>query len=326
MNWEDIIGHQRQVQVLQAVLNRRRNAHAYLFVGESSVGKRTVAQATASALACTNEHEGDVPCGTCSSCCRPVVDHPDIHEIVPSGTTIKIEQIRVMQRQIMFRPTVGRRKIYIIDQAASMTIQAQNAFLKSLEEPPSFVVFLLVTEHVAKLLPTVRSRCVPLRFNTVPIHAIAQRLIQDGIPEEQAKRLASASVGRPGYVLRKNIQQIETERETITRWVEQLLNDRAAVWHVGNGIEELGDKAPFFIDLLILYLRQKFLIDTSHQRDANSAHDVSVQTASKNSQKAGIASGIEALLKLKEHWERHANVRLALDVALIKLQRGLRSA
>ncbi|MEW6172932.1 MAG: DNA polymerase III subunit delta' [Bacillota bacterium] len=171
-------------------------AHAYLFTGPPGVGKGTTAKAFAAALFCDEEAGTGEACGRCPQC-RMVngAGHPDLHEVNPDGASIGIDQIRAAVFAVGRKP-YRRRHVVIIDQAELCTAEAQNAFLKTLEEPPGETVFILVSARPEALLPTVVSRCCEVRFHRLKPEIIAGELVQrHGAPEKEARVLAVLAGG-----------------------------------------------------------------------------------------------------------------------------------
>jgi DNA polymerase-3 subunit delta' len=327
LRWDDIIGHKRQIQVLRAGLEARRTPHAYLFVGEPGVGKGSVADVYTRALTCNEPDAAERPCGRCTSCRVPLDRHPDVITVTPDGSSIRIDQVRAVQRRLLFRPDLGRSLVVRIDPADALTEQAQNALLKSLEEPPAYVTFILLSHHLHALLSTIRSRCVKLRFGRVKVQDIAEALVERGYDVERAKALAALSFGRPGSLAESDAEDVLARRQRIVEWGERLLTDRCAVWYVGEAVDKERDLAQDHIDMLILWLRDVLLVRTGRQ-EAVTNQDLldRLRQSARNASPSGLTEAIEALMQLKEHWNANANFRLALDVALIKAQRGLRSA
>lgn len=193
-----IIGQARVMARLDRAIRAGTLAHAYIFEGPAGVGKFTTAKALAKALIC-----GDTGCNHCAACVR--IDHethPDVFHVVPQGVTLGIEQIRDIGRQVILKPVEGDRKVFIIDEAEAMTQQAANAFLRTLEEPPPGVVFILVTSNVHALLPTVLSRCQIVNFSAIPGHEIVA-LLQErfGFDRDEAELATRVSGGVVGKAL-----------------------------------------------------------------------------------------------------------------------------
>ena len=153
------------IRVLRNALLGGRVSHAYLFTGSEGLGKTAAAMDFSQALLCEAPVDGG-PCGWCRSC-RQVMhgNHPDYHWVGPSGASIKIQQMREVRRTVGFRPYQGGRRVVIIEQADKMTKEAANSLLKTLEEPPPETHFILLTDRVQNLPPTIVSRCQCITFN-----------------------------------------------------------------------------------------------------------------------------------------------------------------
>jgi len=204
MPFRDVIGHRRLVDLLARAVSRASLPPSLIFAGPDGVGKRFVAAATAQALNCPNITAGSDradACGTCSSCTRIARGmHPDVLIVEPGDNgNIKIEQVRDVVDRAGYRPFEGKRRVVIIDEADALMPQAQNALLKTLEEPPPSSVFLLITARPDALLLTVLSRCPRLRFRPLDAGDVAAAMIRSGRKEPEARAaavLADGSIGR----------------------------------------------------------------------------------------------------------------------------------
>lgn len=168
MPWNELNHQPDVVHQLRQSLKLNRLAHAYLFTGEEGSGKRTLAKALASTLNCL-ENQQDY-CGQCDACRRIAEDnHPDIHRLRPESKSRRIltEQVRELERPIYQKPSLGRTKVAIIEDAECLQINAANAFLKTLEEPPAATFFILTSSQPERLLDTILSRCRRLQFRTI---------------------------------------------------------------------------------------------------------------------------------------------------------------
>ena len=199
-----IIGQERAVDFLLRVIRGKRIPHAYLFQGISGVGKKTTAIAFAQAINCLHPVDSE-GCGQCQPC-RQIMGgtFPDLDYVQPEGQNIKIEQIRDLNRRLSFKPVSGKYRVCIIQQAETMTEEAANAFLKTLEEPPQGNIFILKTVEPLDLLPTILSRCQKIPFRPLPIGLIETWLIhENGIEQERASlmaRISEGSLGRAIYI------------------------------------------------------------------------------------------------------------------------------
>jgi len=200
--FSEIIGQERAIQFLKQAMARERMPHAYLFVGIHGVGKTATAMALTQAVNCLEpvKEEG---CGHCRSC-RQILggNFPDLFTVNPDGQFIKIEQIRELNHSFSFKPVSGRYRVSIIRQAESMTEEAANSFLKTLEEPPEGNILILNVTEPLDLLPTIVSRCQKVSFRPIPAPLLTKWLIDHKqATEAKAEVLARISEGSLGKAL-----------------------------------------------------------------------------------------------------------------------------
>lgn len=164
MNFENIVGNDKNKQLLNDIIKTKNISHGYIFLGISGIGKCLFAKEFAKAILC-NEQIG---CNKCKSCIEfDSSNNPDFQIIEPEEKSLKIEQIRLMNSKIYEKPVVSNKKVYIIDNAENMTKEAQNCLLKTLEEPPEYAVIILIGTNENMFLNTIRSRCVKINFNKI---------------------------------------------------------------------------------------------------------------------------------------------------------------
>jgi DNA polymerase-3 subunit delta' len=221
MSW-DMLGHEWAVRLLCGQIESERVRHAYLFTGPQGLGRRTLAIRFAKALNCEQPPCPGEPCGECRSCVQVErMQHPDLI-IVQSeqrGGTLKVDQVRTLQRSLALSPYEARYKVALLLRFEEANQNAANALLKTLEEPSPQVVLILTAENEELLLPTIVSRCEVLRLRPVPIEQVNGGL-QDrwGLPHEQAELLAHISNGRPGYAI--TLHQKPKQLEERQRWLD----------------------------------------------------------------------------------------------------------
>lgn len=206
MKFSEIYGHEKVKQILKRAVETNNVGHAYIFEGPCGVGRYSAAKVFAEALLCA-EGDGVEPCGVCSSCrmCE-AKSHPDVRVITNQlyDSSVKSENlltdtIRSMKREIYQKPCLGDRKIYIIPNADSMNISAQNSLLKILEEPPLYCTIILIAQNSNAFLETVLSRAVRVRFSPLENTLIADWLVKNGVcGAERALSAASLSGGSIG--------------------------------------------------------------------------------------------------------------------------------
>lgn len=203
-SFKEIVGMPHVKGYLQKAIELNRISHAYIFSGEAGSGKRLLADAFAAAILC---EAGQIDaCMECASCKKVTSgNHPDlIHVTHEKPNTISVDEIRVqVNRIVAVKPYSGRYKVYIISEAHKMSIQAQNALLKTIEEPPEYAVIILLTSNEQELLPTIASRCVNLRLRPVR-QELVQKYLMDNfqIPDYKAKVCASFAQGNIGKAVR----------------------------------------------------------------------------------------------------------------------------
>jgi DNA polymerase III subunit delta' len=216
-----IVGHRRLLSLLSRAIARETLPPALLLAGPAGVGKRRAAVAIAEALNCLKPQEaGDLlrdSCGECPACRRIQRGvHPDVILIEPGDMgSIKIEQVRDVIDRADYRPFEGRRRVVIVDEADALVPQAQNALLKTLEEPPSASIFVLVSSIPDSLLPTVRSRCSRLRFAALSPAEVTEVLTRDhGYTESNARAVAVDAEGSVGRALEAESADLVEARES----------------------------------------------------------------------------------------------------------------
>ncbi len=175
--FSEVTGQEFITETLKNAIKSGRFAHAYIFAGPRGVGKTTTARIVAKALNCENPSEGE-PCNACPHCIEIAKgSHPDVIEI-DAATNRGIDQIRELRESVHYSPAKGKRKVYIIDEFHMLTREAFNALLKTLEEPPNHVVFILATTEIDKIPPTILSRCQKFIFRKIPQEQIVETLSQ----------------------------------------------------------------------------------------------------------------------------------------------------
>jgi DNA polymerase-3 subunit delta' len=238
MPFAQVIGHRRLLSLLSRSVQNDSLPPSLLFAGPAGVGKRLTAIAVAQALNCQNPEfsvlgsrfsvqgsgftvpgAGFDACGTCAACKRIArFVHPDVMLVEPGESgAIKIDQVREIVDRAAFRPFEGRRRVVIIDDADALVPSAQHALLKTLEEPPSSSVFILVTSRPDTLLPTVLSRCPQLRFRPLVADDIAAALVARGHSESEARAVAASADGSLGQALAASAGELVEARDIAQR-------------------------------------------------------------------------------------------------------------
>lgn len=169
MEFKDILGNKNAKDILLKSLKNNTVLHSYMFIGNEGIGKRLIASQFAKMILCESFNPQTLTeCGNCKSCIEfESNNNPDFNYIEPDGKVIKIDQIRFMQNKILEKPIVSNKKVYIINDADLMTKEAQNCLLKTLEEPPEYIVIILIVSNESKMLTTIKSRCMKIQFQKI---------------------------------------------------------------------------------------------------------------------------------------------------------------
>ena len=313
--------------MLAGAVRRDSLPPALLFSGPEGVGKRRVAIALAQALNCpaASAHgalEIDA-CGVCPTCQRIARGvHPDVHIVEPGEIgNIKVDQVRDVVDRAGYRPFEGRRRVVIIDQADALIAQAQNALLKTLEEPPAGSVFLLVTARPDVLLPTVRSRCPQLRFQPLADDEVAAALVAAGRSQDEARPLAAAAEGSIGRALQESGGEVMESREIAVHVLEHAAAtaepkrriEGAKILLAGSGGGGAKDREQLATHLraVAAVLRDIALLASARSRDDRAPLDADQVT--------GVTSSSPALTTFRG--ERGVRAFAAVDQALMALDR-----
>ena len=174
MIFKDIIGNEKNKELLKRIIDTNNIAHSYMFVGKESIGKLLFAKEFA--ILCLNQEK---PCYKCKSCIEfDSYNNPDFIILQPEENSIKIDQIRELTKKVYEKPVVSNKKVYIINDSDCMTKEAQNCLLKTLEEPPEYVTIILIASSENLFLPTIKSRCTKIQFKNLTKEELAEVLKQ----------------------------------------------------------------------------------------------------------------------------------------------------
>jgi DNA polymerase-3 subunit delta' len=328
--WQTI-GQDRAVAALQRGLAQGRQAHAYLFAGPPQVGKGTLALELAQALNCEG---AEPPCQECTPCRRIAAGiHADVQVVGVEATEgavhkdISIQQIRDIERAVSLRPFEGRCRVIIIDPADAMNEAAQNAFLKTLEEPPPDVVFVLITSRPQALRPTIRSRCQRLNLSPLPLPQLEEALRQRwSLAPRQAQLLARLSQGRPGWAIaaHRDEEMMRVRHEAlmdIRALPERTIQERFAyASEVASRFSRDRATVLAVLDLWREWWRDILLLCTGCQ-DAIINLDLwdILRAEAARYDSTQVVAFLRSLAATKRHLEENVNPRLALEVLMLDL-------
>lgn len=319
--FSEIWGYALQKEQLRRAARSGKYSHAYLFLGGAGAGKRLLANTFAKALQCENQAEA--PCGHCPSCrAFDGGNHPDVLYIRSEKKSIGVDEVREqIMETVDLKPYRYEKKIYLIEKADTMTIQAQNALLKTLEEPPAYAVFLLLAEREEAFLPTILSRVVRFRLRPLAEDAVAGYLMQqEGLSAEESSIYAAYAQGRIGQALA--LMQEEGFRQMRQDILEKLqalpsLSEGEAYLLAKDWEKYKNDLR--FLDIIELWYRdllaakclraERYLI----QKDLKAAIFRNTQSSA-----ADLAKKAAAVRKARQRLSQNANFRLTLEVMLME--------
>lgn len=269
-DFAQIIGQEGIIKHLQNSINAGKVSHAYIFHGEEGMGKKTLALAFAKTLQCDEKQSN--PCNSCKSCKQSEGgNHPDILWITHEKASIGVDDIRTqVNADIHIKPYQGQYKIYIIDSADKMTENAQNALLKTIEEPPKYVIILLLACSTQNLLPTILSRCVVLDLKPIDGLLIKDFLMKKlQIPDYVAKVAADFSGGNIGKAMNyASSDDFESKKEDIFHILRYI--DEMELHEIVSGIKTISQNKSSiddYIDLMMLWFRDVLMLKAT--RDPN---------------------------------------------------------
>lgn len=330
--FDALVGQASVVEALRKAMDGNRLPHALLFHGPVGVGKASCAGILAQALNCSVSGFKDA-CGTCVSC-RKVARglHPDVIWVTPEGKggQIKVERIRKeIIDKVGFRPYEGRRRVVMIDDAHRLNASAQNSLLKTLEEPPPSSLIVLVTPAPESLLPTVRSRCQPLRFRSLAPEVL-QRHLEDvhGIPSDEARLRAVLVSGSVGRALDLDLQTLLDRRAVAEESIQDAMRGGAALLASAEILLAAGvgdrrvEQASSAMTSVRDILRDLLVLSSGGDREllVNSDRCSDWQGWANELSSDGILEALDAVQRADDrlHGPVQPNVRLVIEQALIE--------
>ena len=292
MNFNEILGNNKIKQDLQEIIDNNTISHSYMFVGIDGIGKKLIAKEFARKILCLNKQNQN--CATCDSCIKfNSGNNPDFLEIFPDGNSIKIAQMREMQEKVYQKPIVSDKKVFIIDQVEKMTEEAQNSLLKTLEEPPEYMVIILITSNENKLLNTVKSRCIRINFTELSKQDITKYAgaHQINISSQNLLEMCGGSIGKLEKI-NENIDDYNSLELATNKLIDGKLKNVVEEMNCFNILYEskeiIQDLLDYMTVLIYLHIskekdyRQKFLntiklIEETKQRlNSNTNYDMSI--------------------------------------------------
>jgi DNA polymerase-3 subunit delta' len=359
MPFENIIGQQRIRSFFERALASGRLSHAYLFVGNRGVGKEAMALEWAKALMCSNPGEHPANCADCNRIAK--FNHPDVHFIFPAlaktkedelkkifaslvedpynrlelwaNPSISIDRIRDIRQTSALKSFEGKGRVVIITDCERMTIEASNALLKILEEPPPKMYIIMISSRPNLLLPTITSRCQLVKFDPLTVSEIEAALVARArVETEQARltaRLAGGSYRHALELLGEDLQEMQTRALEFFR--KSVQNEAAQVYFIEEVIFECQRDLKKIRDLLVLlalWLRDAMLVNESGDGNSDKLINFNqIEVLSKFVQtcpNADLYSAVSEIEKSLEYMDRNVQINLILIVLMNKLRTFLR--
>lgn len=323
--FSEIVGHEQIKEHLQTAIRDGKPFHAYIFQGDVGVGKETMVKTFAAGLQCKGQ--GEKPCKECVSCHQAESgNQPDIIWVTREKASLGVDEIRQKLCNTMdIKPFSSPYKIYIVPEAETMTVEAQNALLKTIEEPPEYGVVILLTSNISELLPTIQSRCLTMEFRPLSTLAVEEYLRrQCQIPDYLAKASAAFAQGNLGKAVRYASSEDFIERKnqiiSLLRNVQNMnVNEMLAV------IKDLGtrkDEIRDYIDLMALWYRDVLIFKATKNVNQLLFQEESSYIAKEASERSyeKIEEILQAFEKAKVRIKAYVNFDVTMELMLLTLK------
>lgn len=324
--FKDVVGHKDIIQYMQDAVGQDKVSHAYILNGQRGSGKKLLAKLFAMTLQC--ESGKSEPCGECRSCIQADNgNQPDIitvkHE---KPASISVDDVRQqVNGDIMIKPYSSPYKIYIIPETDLMTVQAQNAILKTIEEPPEYAIIFLLTENADSLLPTIRSRCVMLKLRNIKDKLVKKYLMEKmQIPDYQAELCAAFAQGNVGRALMlaksEHFNEIKEEAIQLLKYIDEM-----ELHEIVSAIKEINKyklEVTDYLDIITIWYRDILLYKATAEVDGLIFADQlnHIKEKAKKSSYEGIETILESIEKAKVRLKANVNFDLVMELLLLTMK------
>lgn len=321
MRFSDVFGQKHIIKYLKKSISNNSVSHAYVFEGPDGIGKRTVAKVFGKALVC--ESTDSEPCRECRSCLLfQSNSHPDI-KTISSNSSIGVDTIRDIVKDVNTKPYYGVRKIYIIENADKMTIQAQNSLLKTLEEPPNYAVIILTTSNIELLLSTLLSRCIIKKFvrNTnEEVYQYIKANYPNSFDEKVIISLADGIIGNVKKIISSNdMNRLRQETynviKTMVKGKEYEALETVAFF------SQQKDNIDLILHIMLLFFRDILISSQANDNSflVNTDYLDSIYNLGEFIKPDGIRKCIDAILEAKNNLLSNSNFSLTIEVLVLKI-------
>ncbi len=325
-SFKDVIGHKDIIEYVQNAVKSDKVSHAYILNGERGSGKKLLANLFARLLLCENSDEE--PCNECKSCVQAENrNNPDIIIVQHSKpNSITIDEIREqVNNDVMIKPYSYKYKVYIIPEADNMTEQAQNALLKTIEEPPAYAVIILLTENADALLPTIQSRCVMLKLRNIRDTLVKAYLMQQlQIPEYQAKVCAAFAQGNIGKAIKlansEHFNEIKDEAISLLKHINE--TELADVSDCVKNITNYKIDIVEYLDVISIWYRDILIYKATKNVERVVFRDQldTIEERARRSSYEGIEIILTAIETAKTRLRANVNFDLVMELLLLTIK------
>lgn len=322
MDYKHIIGHERIIDSLRKSIEKGSISHSYLFEGDEGLGKKMTAEAFAKTLLCKEQKEE--PCNQCSSCIKfDRGNHPDLKVIEPEKGLIKKGDVEALIKSVVTAPFESSRKVFIIDDCHKMNREAMNSLLKTLEEPPGYIVIILITSNPNNLLPTILSRAMSIKFYPIETAKIIDYLIEKyGKSKDEARFIAEFTKGSMGKSIELSASdEFFQKRDEIIKIIDNLLmGDKVRAFNSIDFFNDNKDNIDEVLDMILFWFRDLIIYKVVGNNNLIINKD-RMTFISKESfvdfQK--INDIIERVQQTKEDISRNVNFQLSIETMLLNI-------
>ena len=325
-SFKDVVGHRDIINYIKNAVKMDQVSHAYIMNGERGAGKKLLAYLFAMTLLC--EEGGEEPCNTCHSCRQAETgNHPDIIRVThEKPNSISVDDIREqVNNTIMIKPYQGPYKVYIIDHADLMTPQAQNALLKTIEEPPQYAVLMLLTENAEALLPTINSRCVMLRLRYIKDKLIKKYLMESlKVPDYKADLCTAFAQGNMGHAIMlansEHFNEIREEAVHLLKHIQEM--ELSEIVQAINHITVYKLEIEDYLDVIMVWFRDVLLYKATRDMDTVVFKDQidDIREQARKSSYEGIQLIISSLDKAKARLKANVNFDLVMELLFLTMK------
>ncbi len=324
--FKEIIGNEKILNSFKKSIQNNKISHAYILDGKEKTGKTLIAKSFAKLLLC--ENSGLEPCLTCTSCISFDTDNnPDFFFIDTEKKSIGVDDIREkVIKNIETKPFKYKYKVFIIKNAQNMTIQAQNAILKTIEEPPSFAIFIFLTKNYNSFLPTILSRCILFKIKPLSPALIENYLINKGINSNIARFYSAYSRGSIGKALEiAYSENFITFRQDIIQDIERLENlnqhNITEIYNIVNKYENMKDSINEILNIYLLTYRDSLIYKQTNNTKSIIQKDIEnhIKKIANNPSKK-LINNIDFILKAKLNLEQNSNFNMTIECLLLDIK------